>query len=256
MTALVSLDRVGRVYGSGSQAVRALDQVSFAIAPGEMVAIMGPSGCGKSTLMNLLGCLDRPSSGTYHLDGSDVAGMDDDALAGLRNRTIGFVFQSFNLLARTTALENVELPLLYARVSAAERRRRALDRLQAVGLGDRAHHLPNQLSGGQMQRVAIARALVNDPRLILADEPTGALDSRTGVEILALFQSLNRAGMTVVMVTHDAEVAAAAARILRFRDGRLVEDRPVPQPRDAAAELQPSDLTNGLMGHASPSEHA
>jgi putative ABC transport system ATP-binding protein len=234
---LIRLDRVTRVYQTGGHPVRALDGVSFAIEAGDMVAIMGPSGCGKSTLMNLLGCLDRPTDGSYTLNGTDVASLDDDQLADLRNRTLGFVFQSFNLLARTSAQENVELPLLYARLPAAERRARALQRLGDVGLAERAHHLPNQLSGGQMQRVAIARALVNNPALILADEPTGALDSRTGVEILALFQALNRAGMTVVMVTHDAEVAACARRVLRFRDGRLIEDAGNLAPRDAGAEL-------------------
>lgn len=237
MSELIRLDRVTRVYQTGGHPVRALDGVSFAIEAGDMVAIMGPSGCGKSTLMNLLGCLDRPTDGSYTLNGTDVASLDDDQLADLRNRTLGFVFQSFNLLARTSAQENVELPLLYARLPAAERRARALQRLGDVGLAERAHHLPNQLSGGQMQRVAIARALVNNPALILADEPTGALDSRTGVEILALFQALNRAGMTVVMVTHDAEVAACARRVLRFRDGRLIEDAGNLAPRDAGAEL-------------------
>ncbi len=237
MSELIRLERVTRVYQTGGHPVRALDGVSFAIEAGDMVAIMGPSGCGKSTLMNLLGCLDRPTEGSYTLNGTNVASLNDDQLADLRNRTLGFVFQSFNLLARTSAQENVELPLLYARLPAAERRARALQRLGDVGLAERAHHLPNQLSGGQMQRVAIARALVNNPALILADEPTGALDSRTGVEILALFQSLNRAGMTVVMVTHDAEVAACARRVLRFRDGRLIEDSANTAPRDAGAEL-------------------
>jgi putative ABC transport system ATP-binding protein len=187
--------------------------------------------------MNLLGCLDTPTQGRYLIDGEDVAGLDRDALAGIRSRKIGFVFQTFNLLARTTALENVELPLLYRDVSARERRERARRRLADVGLGNREHHHPSQLSGGQQQRVAIARALVNDPTVILADEPTGALDTRTSLEIMALLQSLNREGMTIVVVTHEPDVAAHAGRILTFRDGRVVRDERVEAPRDAAAAL-------------------
>ena len=223
-------------YAMGESIVHALREVSVEIAEGEMVAVMGPSGSGKSTFMNLLGCLDRPSSGRYELAGEPVERLGPDALAAIRNRRIGFVFQQFNLLPRTSALENVELPLLYCGVPRTERRERARRRLEQVGLGDRLDHHPRQLSGGQQQRVAIARALVNDPVLILADEPTGALDSRTSVEVMALLQQLNRAGMTVVLVTHEHDVAAFAARVLTFRDGRVVDDTRQ-APRDAEAML-------------------
>jgi putative ABC transport system ATP-binding protein len=198
--------------------------VSLDIAKGEFVAVMGPSGSGKSTFMNVVGCLDRPTSGQYQLDGRAVSEMAGDQLALVRNRHIGFVFQHFNLLARTPAVENVELPLVYAGIAKKERAERAMRMLERVGLADRAHHHPAQLSGGQQQRVAIARALVTEPLLILADEPTGALDSRTSLEVMALFQELNRHGMTVVLVTHEADVARFSRRILRFRDGRLVSD--------------------------------
>jgi putative ABC transport system ATP-binding protein len=204
--------------------VRALRGVTLEIHEGEFVAVMGPSGSGKSTLMSLLGLLDRPTSGCHLLDARDVSGLDADTAARLRNRAIGFVFQTFNLLARSTALENVELPLIYAGVPRKERRRLATEALQRVGLDERMSHWPRQLSGGEQQRVAIARALVGDPRLILADEPTGALDSRTGLEILAFLQSLNRAGRTIVMVTHDAAVARHAARIVSMQDGRVIGD--------------------------------
>ncbi|HEX6005163.1 MAG TPA: ABC transporter ATP-binding protein [Burkholderiales bacterium] len=223
------------MYQLDGYQVHALRGVSVTIEPGEFVAVMGPSGSGKSTFMNLLGCLDSPSAGEYLLAGEPVSRLAADALAAIRNRRIGFVFQSFNLLPRTSAVENVELPLLYCGITAAERRRRALERLAAVGLADRAHHHPAQLSGGQQQRVAIARALINDPVLILADEPTGALDTHTSCEVMALLQQLNRAGMTVVLVTHEHDIANFAGRIIGFRDGRVVEDHRVAQPNDAAA---------------------
>ncbi len=223
-------------------AVHALQGVSFTIEAGELVAIMGPSGSGKSTMMNILGCLDRPTSGSYVLDGEEVSGLDDSRLASVRNARIGFVFQSFNLLPRATALENVELPMMYARnghgVSSVERHKRAMDAMSAVGLGDRMKHRPNQLSGGQQQRVAIARALVNRPSIILADEPTGNLDSASSAEIMAIFQSLNiEQGITVIFVTHEPDIAAHTRRILRMRDGMLVADQAVTAPvgRSSAA---------------------
>jgi len=234
--ALVETEGLRRVYSLGGHEVAALAGVSVAIERGEFVAVMGPSGSGKSTFMNVLGCLDRPDAGVYRLDGEAVEHLPIDALAALRNRKLGFVFQQFNLLDRIDAAGNVELPMVYAGVPKAERRARALAALARVGLEDRAHHRPTQLSGGQQQRVAIARAVVNAPALLLADEPTGALDSRTSVEILALFQRLNGEGATVVIVTHDAEIAAYAGRVLRFRDGKLVDDRRQ-SPRDAAAAL-------------------
>ncbi|MBF5095885.1 ABC transporter ATP-binding protein [Azospirillum sp. INR13] len=222
---MIAVESLSRHYRMGPQTVHALDDVTVTIARGEFVAVMGPSGSGKSTFMNLLGCLDRPDSGHYRLDGREVAGLSSDALAAVRNRSIGFVFQSFNLLPRQTALANVMLPMVYAGVGHAERSERALAALDAVGLRERAGHRPTQLSGGQQQRVAIARALVNDPLLLLADEPTGALDSATSLEIIALFQRLNRRGITVVLVTHEPEVARFAARVLQFRDGRLIDDQ-------------------------------
>jgi putative ABC transport system ATP-binding protein len=213
-----------KIYRMGDAEIRALDHVSVDIAKGEFVAVMGPSGSGKSTFMNVLGCLDRPTSGEYILDGRKISSLAADELAAVRNRNIGFVFQQFNLLARTPAIENVELPLVYAGMAKKDRGDKALAMLRRVGLGERAHHHPAQLSGGQQQRVAIARALVTEPLLILADEPTGALDSRTSVEIMALLQELNRHGMTVVLVTHEPDIARFARRILGFLDGRVVQD--------------------------------
>jgi putative ABC transport system ATP-binding protein len=231
--ALIEARSLVKTYRMGDQVVQALNDVSLDIGEGEFVAIMGASGSGKSTLMNILGCLDRPSAGTLRLAGEEVEGLDGDALASIRNRRIGFVFQQFNLLPRTSAADNVELPMVYAGVKPAERRTRALAALQRVGLGDRAMHTPAELSGGQQQRVAIARALVNQPSLILADEPTGALDTQTSEDIMRLLAELNAQGMTIVMVTHEADIAMWARRRIVFRDGRIVEDRPQP-PRVAA----------------------
>ena len=233
---LIEVRDLVKVYTMGETEVRALAGVSADIAEGEFIAVMGPSGSGKSTFMNMLGCLDQPTSGEIRLAGERVSQLAPDRLAQVRNRQIGFVFQHFNLLARTPAVENVELPLVYSGMQKKERLERALRMLERVGLAERAHHHPAQLSGGQQQRVAIARALVTDPLLILADEPTGALDSRTSLEILALFQSLNRQGMTVIVVTHESDVARFARRILRFRDGRIVSDE-ANAPLDAAAVL-------------------
>ncbi len=240
MTAsVVQLRDICKTYRNGDLEVHAVRGISLDIQPGEFVAIMGASGSGKSTLMNTLGCLDRPTSGSYVLDGIDVSGLDRGARADLRNQKLGFVFQGFNLLARTSAQENVELPMLYSpqRVPAAEMRRRALAALAIVGLADRADHLPSQLSGGQQQRVAIARALVNQPRLLLADEPTGNLDSRTSIEVMGVFQSLNEQGITLVMVTHELDVASYCKRILVVRDGLVVRDEPVQNRLNAAEEL-------------------
>jgi putative ABC transport system ATP-binding protein len=222
---LIAARHLVKTYRLGEQLVHALQDVSFEIMPGEFVAIMGPSGSGKSTLMNIIGALDTPTSGVMQIDGAEVGRMSADQLAELRNRVIGFVFQQFNLLRRTTALDNVKLPLLYARDRPVDRNQAARASLELVGLGDRLHHQSSQLSGGQQQRVAIARALVNSPRLILADEPTGALDTQTSAEIMALFARLNAAGQTVIVVTHEPEVAAYAKRLLRMRDGRIIEDR-------------------------------
>ncbi len=236
--ALIEVRQLGKIYQTGEVAVEALKAVDLSIDSGECVAIMGPSGSGKSTFMHILGCLDKPTSGVYELDGHDVGKMNRDQLANLRNHKLGFVFQTFNLLPRTTALENVELPLLYNGGTAKDRHDRARARLIQVGLQGREHHHPNQLSGGQQQRVAIARALINDPPVLLADEPTGNLDSRTSVEIMGIFQRLNREhGITVILVTHEPDVAAYASRIIHFKDGHLVKDEAVVSPRDAAAEM-------------------
>jgi putative ABC transport system ATP-binding protein len=244
--ALIALDDITKVYHMGDVEVQALAGVSLRIERGEFVALMGASGSGKSTLMNLIGCLDRPSSGSYWLQGQDIAKLDKNSLAEIRNRSLGFVFQSFHLLPRTTALENVELPLLYAGVPTRERHRRARAALTRVGLGDRLHHHPNQMSGGQQQRVAIARAIVTEPPVILADEPTGNLDSRTSVEIMALFQELGRSGMTIVVVTHEPDIAEYTRRVLNMRDGVIQSDERRTQviatpsaPPPPAAEVRP-----------------
>jgi len=221
---LIALQGVSKTYRMGDIEVRALHEVSLSIDAGELVAVMGASGSGKSTLMNLVGCLDRPSAGRYLLDGQDVSQLGKDELARVRNRTLGFVFQGFNLLSRTSAIDNVELPLQYAGVTGAERHRRAKEALAEVGLADRLHHHPNQMSGGQQQRVAIARALVGKPRIILADEPTGNLDTHTSIEIMALLQALNRAGLTIVLVTHELDIAEHASRIIVMRDGEVRSD--------------------------------
>jgi len=226
---------IEKIYKSGDVPVAALKGVSIDLLPGDFVAIMGASGSGKSSFMNVMGCLDRPTKGSYFLDGEDVSRLSRDALAGIRGRSIGFVFQGFNLLARTSAIENVELPMLYQGVAAKERRRRAMDALEKVGLGQRLDHTPAQLSGGQQQRVAIARALVNRPKLLLADEPTGALDSKTSVEVMAIFQRLNDEGITILLVTHEADIAEHAKRIVTFKDGLILSDEPVRHRRIAPA---------------------
>ena len=234
---LISIQVVTKVFQMGVVEVRALRGVSLDIQPGEFVAVRGPSGSGKSTLMNIIGCLDRPTTGRYLLDGVDVAPMDRDALARIRNQRLGFVFQSFNLLPRTTALENVELPLLYAGLRRQERHARAAESLRRVGLGDRMDHTPSRLSGGQQQRVAIARALVSEPKLILADEPTGNLDSRTSVEVMALFQELKETGITLVLVTHEPDIANYVERVIVVRDGHIASDR-----RQTPAKAIPSEV--------------
>jgi len=246
---LIRIANLSKTYQLGDVSVHALRAISVVIRRGSFVAIMGPSGSGKSTFMNILGCLDRPTSGSYFLDGISVGELDRDALAEIRNRKIGFVFQQFNLLPRTSAIENVELPLLYSGTAASRRQQhqRAMEVLETVGLAERAGHHPNQLSGGQQQRVAIARSLINDPQIILADEPTGALDSRTSVEIMAIFQRLNREkGISIVVVTHEPDIARYAQRIIYFKDGLIVKDEPVRSPRDAALELSDTNAPGEL----------
>ncbi len=240
--ALIQVESLWKVYDLGDVSVTALADVTLEIGPGEFTAIMGASGSGKSTFMNLVGCLDRPTRGRYRLDGVDVSKLDSDERAEIRNRKLGFVFQNFNLISRTSALENVELPLFYGHLPLAEQRVRAREALRTVGLADREHHLPNQLSGGQQQRVAIARALVNRPPLILADEPTGNLDTRTSIEILEVFRELNRSqGITILLVTHEPDIASFARRVITFRDGRVISDaHHAPQGRPAGAQVAPS----------------
>ena len=243
---LIRVEDLTKTYLLGEVEVNALRGVSTIIDRGSFVAIMGPSGSGKSTFMNILGCLDRPTSGAYYLDGISVGELDRDELAEIRNKKIGFVFQQFNLLARTTAIKNVQLPLLYCDEDAGDPQERAMEALSIVGLAERAYHRPSQLSGGQQQRVAIARSLINNPQLILADEPTGALDSRTSVEIMAIFQRLNQErGITVVVVTHEPDISCFAQRILSFRDGLLVNDERVKEPRQAARELRSAGVEVG-----------
>ncbi len=236
---VIELDHIHKTYTMGDVQVHALRGVSLTIREGEFVAIMGASGSGKSTTMNIIGCLDRPTKGSYILDGQDVSEMSKDERADIRSRKIGFVFQGFNLLSRTSALENVELPMLYAGVSSAQRHQRAMESLASVGLAGREQNHPNQLSGGQQQRVAVARALVNDPALILADEPTGNLDSRTSIEVMEIFQRLNRErGITLVLVTHEPDIAQYAKRVVVFKDGKIKKDFQVDDQRDAASELR------------------
>jgi ABC-type lipoprotein export system ATPase subunit len=235
---MIEMEGIEKTYGNGSLATRVLKGITFRIEAGEYVAIMGTSGTGKSTLMNILGCLDKPTGGHYRLDGTDMVSLDDDALAHLRNHKIGFVFQQFHLLDRTTALKNVLLPLIYTDHYPADAEERAQSALAAVGLSDRIHYKPSELSGGQQQRVAIARALITNPEILLADEPTGNLDRRSGLEILAIFKRLHRDGRTILVVTHDQAVAEHADRVIVLKEGTVAEDRNVAQPRDAEEETQ------------------
>ncbi len=243
---VIRVEALKKIYATGKTEVHALRGVDFAVAPGEMVAIMGASGSGKSTLMNILGCLDKPTSGAYWLDGVRADGLNKDELADIRNEKIGFVFQGFNLLARTTAVENVELPLLYGRHHRTDTRAAARAALERVGLGERLDHEPSELSGGQQQRVAIARALVTQPALVLADEPTGNLDSKTSIEVLALFQELNDQGITVVLVTHEHDIAEYTRRVVELRDGHIIRDEPIRNRRIAAVDVQNVDIVAGV----------
>ncbi|MET3292167.1 ABC transporter ATP-binding protein [Brevibacillus fluminis] len=236
MKTVIEIEELKKIYTIGDQEIQALRGVNLTIEEGDFVAIMGPSGSGKSSMMNVIGCLDKPTSGEFYLDGFPVSEAHDDDLAVIRNQKIGFVFQNFNLLPRTSAVENVELPLLYGGVSAKERRERAIASLVSVGLGNRLHNKPNELSGGQQQRVSIARALVNNPVILLADEPTGALDTRTSIEIMNIFQQLNEAGKTIILVTHEPDIAEYAKRIVRFRDGQIIANELVTQRRWAHLE--------------------
>ena len=236
MSEILAMKNISKVYQMGDNEVRALDGVSLSVAAGEMVAIMGPSGSGKSTLMNIIGCLDQPTSGTYFLAGREVGQISEREKARLRNREIGFVFQSFNLLPKLTAWQNVELPLIYAKADPKERKERAREALVRIGLEKRINHTPKELSGGQQQRVAIARALVNNPKILLADEPTGNLDSRSSLEIMGIFQELHQKGITVILVTHEEEIAGYTQRVIRFRDGRIVADQPNDQKLIARGE--------------------
>ena len=258
MPPVISVRNLVKSYTVGEVVVRALRGADLDVDKGEFVAVTGPSGSGKSTLMHILGCLDRPTSGQYILDGKDVSRMSKDDLAMVRNRKIGFVFQGFNLLSRTTALDNVKLPLLYnggSKMKLAERHKRAMDALTAVGLGQRYHHYPNQLSGGQQQRVAIARSLINEPSIILADEPTGNLDTRTSIEVMGIFQRLNiERGITIILITHEMDIAEYGTRLVRFRDGKIQVDEKIKERRDAAKELAALPPPEEIDPHSVPSD--
>lgn len=242
---MIKIDELSKTYANGQIRVEALKNVNLSVPEGEFLAIMGPSGSGKSTLMNIIGCLDRPSSGSYILDGVNIKSLDENQLSEIRNQKIGFVFQTFNLLARLDCVRNVELPMFYAGIKPSVSRKRSLEALERVGLLDHARHRPNELSGGQRQRVAIARALVNNPRILLADEPTGNLDSRSGIEVMALFEELHQQGRTIVLVTHEAEIASHAQRIIHFRDGRLVKSEQIEQPVKASELLAALEQAGG-----------